>query len=176
MVVLICPGFHDRTLTQSFLANLALPDPALVPPSSILPIDGIAIFHWMSEYLQNQDRPTPDVAIIGYSAGVVGAMTVAAMWHHGGGRVRCLIAIDGWGVALSGPFPIHRISHDYFTHWSSALLGAGEQGFYAEPAVEHLQIWRSPDSVTGYAGIGDRQSSQWQQTTARGFIFRLLSL
>ncbi|MDJ1185032.1 hypothetical protein [Roseofilum casamattae] len=175
MAVLICPGFHDRDLTESFLTDLALPVDPLVPPSSILPIDGISLFNWMREALLNGDREKPDIAIIGYSAGVVGAMAVAAMWHHGGGRVRCLIAIDGWGVALAGPFPIHRISHDYFTHWSSALLGVGERGFYAEPAVEHLQVWRSPDSVTGYARVGDRQPAQWQQTTAKDFIRQLLS-
>jgi len=44
------------------------------------------------------------------------------------------------GVPLVGNFPIHRLSHDYFTHWSSAVLGSGNDSFYADPPVEHLEM------------------------------------
>ena len=57
--------------------------------------------------------------------------------------MKALIAFDGWGVPLVGNFPIYRISHDQFTHWSSELLGKGDKSFYADPPVEHLDLWRS---------------------------------
>ena len=56
-------------------------------------------------------------------------------------------------MPLTGNFPIYRVSHDYFTHWSSGLLGAGYKGFYADPEVEHLDLWRSPANVYGWQAI-----------------------
>lgn len=110
-------------------------------------------------FLQQQLRPpfqsfpfphtnTP-VVFISFSAGVVGAIAAALMWHSCGGTVKALIALDGWGVPLYAPFPIHRVSHDHFTECSSTCFGAGAVGFYADPAVEHLEVWRSPHRVTG---------------------------
>ena len=32
----------------------------------------------------------------------------------------------------------------------SKLLGVGEDSFYAEPPIEHLDIWRSPHLSPGY--------------------------
>ncbi|MGB3188280.1 MAG: hypothetical protein WBB43_02490, partial [Limnoraphis sp.] len=64
--------------------------------------------------------------------------------------VKALIALDGWGVPLGGNFPIYRISHDRFTHWSSALLGGGVESFYADPPVEHLDLWSSPQTARGW--------------------------
>lgn len=89
------------------------------------------------------------VIFISFSAGVVGAIGAAWGWQQMGGTVNALIALDGWGVPLYGDFPIYRLSHDYFTHWSSALLGGGDESFYASPPVEHLDLWRSPKTVTG---------------------------
>ncbi|NJK53546.1 MAG: hypothetical protein HC936_13370 [Leptolyngbyaceae cyanobacterium SU_3_3] len=57
--------------------------------------------------------------------------------------------MDGWGVPLGGDFPIYRVSHDRFTHWSSAWWVAGLDSFYADPAVAHLDLWRSPQTVQG---------------------------
>ncbi|MCU0568633.1 MAG: hypothetical protein MUF49_18805 [Oculatellaceae cyanobacterium Prado106] len=88
---------------------------------------------------------------VGFSAGVVGAIGAARLWHQWGGQVQGLAAFDGWGVPLWGDFPIYRISHDAFTHWSSALLGAGQASFYAEPPVSHLALWRSPETVQGWS-------------------------
>ena len=65
-------------------------------------------------------------------------------------KVKALIAIDGWGVALWGNFPIYRLSHDYFTHWSSLALGGGDKNFYADPPVGHLDLWRSPQTTRGW--------------------------
>lgn len=83
--------------------------------------------------------------------------------------MKALIAVDGWGVPLSGNFPIHRLSHDYFTHWSSALLGSGDDSFYSDPAVEHLAIWRSPHTCQGWWVQGGKRTF----TTAAQFINEL---
>jgi hypothetical protein len=96
------------------------------------------------------DRLNIPLTFIGFSAGVVGAMGAAVAWELLGGKVQALFALDGWGVPTIGTFPIHRLSHDYFTHWSSALLGAGQDSFYADPGVAHLDLWRSPQAIQGY--------------------------
>jgi len=90
------------------------------------------------------------LVFLGFSAGVVGAIGAAHLWQWLGGTVKAFIALDGWGVPLYGNFPIHRISHDYSTHWSSALLGAGNEGFYADPPLPHLELWRSPHTTQGW--------------------------
>lgn len=102
------------------------------------------------------DRRSPDthqdssVSIIAFSAGVVGAIAAAQYWHHRGVSIAHFIAIDGWGVPLVADFPLYRISHDYFTHWSSALLGTGSLNFYADPAIDHLDLWQAPDQAMGW--------------------------
>lgn len=96
------------------------------------------------------DQLKSPIIFISFSAGVVGAIGAACLWQLLGGRVKAFIAIDGWGVPLQGNFPIHRMSHDYFTHWSSCLLGSGQNNFYAQPAVDHLSMWKSPQTVQGW--------------------------
>jgi hypothetical protein len=93
-----------------------------------------------------------------------------------GGTVKAFLAFDGWGVPLYGNFPIHRISHDYFTHWSSALLGGGEDSFYAEPAVEHLDLWRKPNVCKGWwvHPATDGKRERRTHTTASKFVNQLL--
>jgi hypothetical protein len=115
------------------------------------------------------------VVFISFSAGVVGAIGAAWQLQFSQNRVKAFLAIDGWGVPLYGNFPIHRISHDYFTHWSSALLGAGEEGFYADPGVGHLQMWRSPQEVWGWQMPPAGMSSDPERITALAFIARRLS-
>ena len=88
--------------------------------------------------------------IIAFSAGVVAGFTAACQWQQQGGTIKGLIAFDGWGVPLLGDFPIYRVSHDEFTHYSSAILGTGNISFYADPAVDHLDLWRSPHQVRGW--------------------------
>lgn len=110
--------------------------------------------------------------VIAFSAGVAGAIPALNLWQLQGGKVAGLLAIDGWGVPAVGNFPIYRLSHDYFTHWSSALLGTGEVNFYADPPVEHLEIWRSPHTCLGWQV--NSSNSQRLPTTALEFIIKIL--
>lgn len=141
--IAICPGFHAPQLTQNFL-DATHPPGAIVFPDS--PYDGSAI----ADFLARQISPSGSVLLVGFSAGVVGAIAAAYLWQQRGGKVRALIAIDGWGVPLFANFPIYRLSHDEFTHWSSSLLGAGTENFYAQPDVSHLELWRSPQTAWGW--------------------------
>ena len=158
MNVILCPGIHEYSLTKSFTENLTnvtyndLPNQSSVnilefPASNLSVLSGFHVFEFLRESLTNQLKSP--VVFIGFSAGVVGAITAASLWQIFGGNVKAFIAIDGWMVPKIGNFPIHRMSHDYFTHWSSCLLGSGDHNFYAQPAVEHLELWRSPSTVGG---------------------------
>ncbi|MCY7323349.1 MAG: hypothetical protein LH660_16470, partial [Phormidesmis sp. CAN_BIN36] len=125
------------------------------------------------EFLSATEATTP-LVFIAFSAGVVAAIGAARLWQKQGGTVRALIALDGWGVPLAGDFAIHRVSRDRFTSWSSALLGGGDSdSFYADPAVDHLTLWRSPQTVQGYEMTANRQPHQIY-TTAASFITALL--
>ncbi|NEP37666.1 MAG: hypothetical protein F6K38_41700 [Moorea sp. SIO3B2] len=176
--LIICPGIHDHQLTQDFLASLELSSPStekvLIFPAQDYP--AYSAIH-IKEFLQRHIGlvKTP-IVLISFSAGVVGAIAAAWGWQLLGGSIQALIAIDGWGVPLYGNFPIHRISHDYFTHWSSALLGAGEDSFYATPAIGHLDLWRSPCQCQGWwvmVPLGE-QPPQRTYITAAEFIMQLL--
>ncbi|KYC44063.1 hypothetical protein WA1_02670 [Scytonema hofmannii PCC 7110] len=159
MNIILCPGIHEHDLTQSFVsewrsqashesANGKPVDILIVPTNNYSTLSPFHIFQFLHECLKN--RLESPVVFISFSAGVVGAIVAAHMWQIFGGRVKAFIAIDGWGVPLWGHFPIHRMSHDYFTHWSSSLLGSGQNNFYAAPSVDHLAMWRSPNVVRGY--------------------------
>lgn len=113
------------------------------------------------------------ILLIGFSAGVVGAATLASLWQGLGGRIVALIAFDGWGVPLWCSFPVHRLSHDPFTHWSSALLGAGKTSFYASPAVDHLDLWRTPQTVQGWGQL--KSQDAYSSGTAAQFISQWLA-
>nr|WP_263012209.1 hypothetical protein [Laspinema sp. D2d] len=119
--------------------------------------------------LSNLASPEP-LIWIGFSAGVVGAIGAAWGLHSLQCPVKAFIAIDGWGVPLFAPFPIHRVSHDYFTHWSSALLGRGCESFYADPPVDHLALWNSPESAIGRCIPPDGSISSPHRTTAVEFV------
>ena len=183
MSIVICPGVHDRALTQSFTQGLLTIDeamssqPLLVFPAERYPAySGLHILRFLHEQFS---RPDPDDALtqplvfIGFSAGVVGAMSAAVGWQTMGGAVTALLAIDGWGVPLVGNFPTHRLSHDAFTHWSAALLGAGEDSFYADPSVSHLDVWRSPQAASGWWVFPD-PSKPAVATSAANFLTALL--
>lgn len=175
MVVIVCPGIHDPDLTRSFLTNLGIgidplratpPHDVLVFPAERYPAYSTLhmlnfLLHQLSNPLTNSLPPKTfqapklnaiemPLVFLGFSAGVVGAIGAAHLWQWLGGTVKALIAVDGWGVPLYGNFPIHRISHDYTTHWSSSLLGAGAEGFYADPPLPHLDLWRSPHTTRGW--------------------------
>ena len=151
MSIIICPGIHEPELTESFrvglldlVSNSAIAhNPANIlvyPGEDVLVLSALHILQFLRDRLT--DSLESPIIFISFSAGVVGAIGTAHLWQLLGGRVKAFIAIDGWGVPLQGNFPIHRMSHDYFTHWSSCLLGCGQNNFYAEPAIDHLSIWR----------------------------------
>jgi hypothetical protein len=159
MNIVICPGIHEPFLTESFIAGwLNLTANSFIEQNQknilifsgegLLALSGFHILQFLRDRLA--DKLESPVVLISFSAGVVGAIGAAMGWQLMGGRIKALIAIDGWGVPLYAPFPIHRLSHDYFTHWSSSLLGSGQNNFYAEPPVDHLCMWRSPQTVPGY--------------------------
>ncbi|ARV60495.1 hypothetical protein BZZ01_19310 [Nostocales cyanobacterium HT-58-2] len=159
MSIIICPGIHDSALTQCFLSvcqeqvikrgkSHKAVNLQVFPAEGGLSLSAFHILQFLHKHFQ--DRIESPVVFISFSAGVVGSILAAHKWQQSGGRIKAFIAIDGWGVPLWGKFPIHRMSHDYFTHWSSSLLGSGENSFYADPPVEHLEMWGSPQTVQGY--------------------------
>ena len=158
MSIFICPGFHLPQLTQSFLQELSLSN-----SNSILSVNirifksenytALSAIHILQDLIKAYGQPhqaTP-VLFISFSAGVLGALGAAWGWELLGGKVKAVIAIDGWGVPLMGNFPIHRLSHDYFTHQTSIVINRPEDSFYADPEATHLQMWRSPSTVRGWA-------------------------
>ncbi|MDX2229250.1 MAG: hypothetical protein NW220_06415 [Leptolyngbyaceae cyanobacterium bins.349] len=154
--IALCPGVHPPDLTQSFVQQLESLGPlprVLVFPSDRYPAySSVEVLRFLHERLtpaQSHAWTTTPIMFIGFSAGVVGAMGAAVALETLGGNVRALMALDGWGVPVMGRFPTYRLSHDYFTHWSSAWLGAGADSFYANPEVAHLDLWRSPQAVRG---------------------------
>ncbi|HEY9727146.1 MAG TPA: hypothetical protein V6D50_11925 [Chroococcales cyanobacterium] len=182
--IIICPGMHDPQLTQEFLKGLQDGDTGhLLSQWSesvlIFPIQDYPAYSAIHilEFLQDHIGSTkPSLVLLSFSAGVAGAIGAAWGWQVLGGTVKAFLAFDGWGVPLYGNFPIHRISHDYFTHWSSALLGGGEDNFYAEPAVEHLDLWRKPNVCKGWwvHPATDGKRERRTHTTATKFVNQLL--
>ena len=179
MTVIICPGIHDAVLSDRFLAalnqqlattvsTLQIAKDQIFPSDREAPFNGLAVWSFLQE-LANPENP---LVLIGFSAGVVGAISAANLWQVQGHTVAALIAVDGWGVPQLGDFPLHRVSHDYFTHWSSALLGEGQDSFYAEPPVTHLDLWQFPERAQG---LWVRQSQLDQKTTAIACIARWVS-
>ena len=158
MSVILCPGIHEYNLTVNFTESLmnAIYNSSSneksvnilkFPANNLSALSGFHIYQFLRDNFVDKLEST--VIFIGFSAGVVGAITAASFWQILGGNIKAYIAIDGWMVPIHGNFPIHRMSHDYFTHWSSCLLGSGDNNFYAQPAVEHLELWRSPSTVEG---------------------------
>ena len=195
MSIIICPGMHSPQLTDNFISTCINPimerigskksvESLIYPDKGVLNLSGIHIFQFLCDRLKVElsfplgNQYTTPLIFIGFSAGVVGAMMAALNWQIWGGKIKALIAIDGWGVPLIPSwvnFPIHRISHDYFTHWSSKMLGSGHNNFYAEPAVEHLEMWRSPQTVQGWwvdLPIGESRPNQHLSLTQ--FLYVLL--
>ena len=145
-MIIICPGIHPSELTEQFISGIQqriTADLLVLPTEKYLPYSAIAVYQWLTK--QNLS-PTEPLAFISFSAGVVGSFGAAWAWQLQSGKIHSFIAVDGWGMPLLADFPIYRVSHDRYTHWSSAILGSGQQGFYADPEVEHLEIWRSPNT------------------------------
>lgn len=174
MTVIICSGIHDRKLTDSFIENLKIFNHKFSQVNTLvltypeLPV--YSPFH-IEQYLEQKINQDDSLLFIAFSAGVVGSIGAARSWHSKGKKVKALIAIDGWGVPLSGNFPVARLSHDYFTHWSSQLLGKSHESFYSQPEVEHLSIWHSPHQTWGW--WHDSCGSKFRSTAA-DFLVHLL--
>jgi hypothetical protein len=177
MAILICPGIHPAVETDDFLSGLMQADHNLnsqelwVYPAADQPAySGLHVFKFLGDRTQqlhsqttHEDssdwvRQAQPLSLICFSAGVVGALGAALAWHALGGVVQTFIAIDGWGVPLFTPFPTYRLSHDEFTHRSCLVMGGGHAGFWAEPAVDHRQLWRSPHTTHGQV---ERHSYRW---------------
>ncbi len=185
MRLVICPGVHEPKLTDCFLTGLSglwglaadrqnqqiVDRVKIFPAHKYPPFSALDILH----FLLTQELAGESLVFVSFSAGVAGAIGAAWMWQQIGGKVGAFFALDGWGVPLGGNFPIHRISHDRFTHWSSAILGGGGESFYADPAIEHLDLWQSPQTAKGWqvsqtaAGI-----ETVAPTTAATFLVHLL--
>ncbi|MGH7998281.1 MAG: hypothetical protein ACREPR_02310, partial [Brasilonema sp.] len=128
MTVIICPGIHDSRLTDRFVQALEqqscrLGDYLVVPTDNYPVFSALHLLQFLQQRFALKDSRSRSLIFISFSAGVVGAIGAALAWQQWEGHVRALVALDGWGVPLLGNFPIHRLSHDHFTHWSSALLG-----------------------------------------------------
>jgi hypothetical protein len=192
MSVIICPGVHSPRLTQEFLEgigkSLNLNQVYVFPTRQFPAYSALHILKFLSaqssaQGLQLQHCTLNSLVLIGFSAGVVGAMGAAQILPSLGVQVKAVIAFDGWGVPLLGNFPIHRVSHDRFTDWSSTLWGRNDSSFYADPSIAHLDLWRSPQTAPGWTheaidsaptarliGYGQKQYF----TTAAQFLKHLL--
>lgn len=179
--VLVCPGFHPAALTEACLRSLhtveLATDQWLVFPAERYPVySGGHVLRFLHEQTGGRSPQAwlnQSVIFLGFSAGAVGAIAAAWGFHGLGGTVRAVFAVDGWGVPLGGPFPVHRLSHDRFTDWSAALLGSGGDRFYADPPVAHLDLWRSPHTAVGQ--WLEAQTGYTQPTTAAMFLQTWLS-
>ncbi|MCC0176934.1 hypothetical protein I4641_08070 [Waterburya agarophytonicola K14] len=153
MTLIICPGIHPPELTESFVESIKKTigerKYLIFPSEESGPYSAIAILQWLKIHYPSP-LDAPPLSFISFSAGVVGSMGAAIAWQLQGGRINNFIAFDGWGMPLIGNFPLYRVSHDRFTHYTSALLGGGKKGFYVDPEVEHLTLWRSPDTCRGW--------------------------
>ena len=174
--IIICPGIHSSQLTDNFIQSLESFDNFTLTNYLVFPTTKYSAYSPLQirEFLnQNLEQPSSSISLlfIAFSAGVVGAIGVANLWQLSGGKVIALIACDGWGVPLVGNFPIYRVSHDYFTHWSSAFISLSQDSFYAQPDVTHLDLWDSPDHAWGW---WEKPSGLKIYTNAAEFIKQLI--
>lgn len=168
MHLLICPGYHSPDLTHDFLQVLlrrVTPDRLWVLPIGAAP-GGLL---WLSRHGPPNQQP---LNVIAFSAGVVAAYPLVMKWQTQGGKSR-FITIDGWGMPLPGNLSIYRMSHDRWTHSTTYFPTPRESKgyFYADPAVEHLEIWQSPQKTRGMGTI--RASPQ--PMTALDFVYAALT-
>ena len=132
------------------------------------PYSPLAVYDWLNK----PEILTDKLLFIAFSAGVVGGIGAAIALEEKGVNIKAFIAIDGWGVPLWGNFPQYRFSHDYFTHWSSAILGTGKESFYADPPVEHLAMWRSPETCQGW--IVSNSSASKINCSAKDYLQQII--
>lgn len=156
----LCPGFHDPALTRSFLNQHHhwLPptwdDRCWVYPSHQQPpYSPHHVAQWLQHHHQTIPQTTtpPPLVWISFSAGIVGSLAVARQCHRQGQPILGFFALDGWGVPLWADFPLYSLSHDRFSHDTSAILRSGPgPHFYSDPPVSHLDLWVKPHRVWGW--------------------------
>ncbi|MBE7382668.1 MAG: hypothetical protein F6J95_014795 [Leptolyngbya sp. SIO1E4] len=152
MVLVICPGVHPALWTTQFLRQLDEHLPEGKRSRRVFPVQSGNPWspYALRSFLETQAiAPATPLVFVAFSAGCVAAASIATHWAQQGRPVLAVVALDGWGVPMAGPYHRYRISHDAFTHHTSTYLGAGEASFYADPPVSHQQLWCSPAQVTG---------------------------
>jgi hypothetical protein len=181
MKVIICPGVHEPQLTDRFTNALAGTKAKQITKNDWLAFPtnknhAYSPFH-LYDWLNKPEILNNELFFIAFSAGVVGAIGAAVLLQLQGVKIAGFIAVDGWGVPLWVTFPTYRLSHDYFTHWSSAILGTGRWSFYCEPFVEHLTLWSSPEICQGWVveRKKDGREIYRQRITARDYLQAILS-
>lgn len=175
MTLILCPGIHAPSLTTAFWWQLALQLPTSLsgsPPLIFAHDRAPAYSPWHLWVCLHAAQPTPPWVFLGFSAGCVAIAGLLPLLAYHQAPIAAIFALDGWGVPFPTPIPVHRLSHDHFTHWSSRLLGGQGASFYAEPPVEHLSLWRSPATVRGWQMDVDQQRQQY--TTATQFLVQHL--
>jgi hypothetical protein len=149
---IFCSGIHDVQLTENFIAIFkqyhSVEHYLVFPTNKYLAYSPWHLYHFLQQEIPNLQQYR--LIFIAFSAGCVAAIGTATILDNIYHNVNGLIAFDGWGVPLVANFPIYRVSHDYFTHWSSQLLGGGTVNFYANPDVSHLDLWGQPQQVRGW--------------------------
>lgn len=188
MNVVVVPGIHPSTLTHEFIQAVhpCLNQAWIVPGQQIPVYSPQHVLTFLREQWEQMvsvntktRHDARSVLFIGFSAGVVGSIGAARQWQAQGGQVRALIVFDGWGVPLYGDFPIHRVSHDAWTHWSSGYFGNTQASFYADPPVAHLELWRSPHTASGIRTDSKPSNAQPSNAqpleTAADFVRSLLA-
>ncbi|MGD1907168.1 MAG: hypothetical protein ACFB0C_14385 [Leptolyngbyaceae cyanobacterium] len=171
--LILCPGVHDPGWTAGLMACLRQGDlwPSgkmhrFFPPGQRA-WSAYALRRWLEATVEGG---TP-LVFLGFSAGCVAAISTAWACHHQGTYpVQAVIALDGWGVPLGGPFATYRLSHDRYTHLTGGLLGQGDRAFYGEPAVPHAQLWQAPEQVWGWS-----TRDQPEYITAAQFLAQCLA-
>lgn len=175
--LVLCGGFHPRSLTERLGQELAQSSQLQPLPQVILPItanwpdslSGFALRQQLQSSLGRAAEPPIPLIVVAFSAGCLGSLALAHhYWQRSPGAVRALFAVDGWGVPLVAPFPVYRLSHDWFTHVTCRPLGSGVVNFWADPAVPHLELWASPGQVSGWQ-ISCNQPTP-SPTTAAAFL------
>jgi hypothetical protein len=159
--IVLCPGIHPPDLTASFwnaIQSVKLPnalahehlDSFIVPHAQQRAFSPVHTLQFLSQSFAISEP----LVLIGFSAGVVGMAGAAWAWQQ------------------QGSFPIYRLSHDGFTHWSSQVLGMGQDPFYAEPGVSHLDLWRSPNRAWGWWNKEGKRERANAATVVRQILSR----
>lgn len=176
MSLILCPGIHDPALTTAFWEQVTSQLPAALTqsPPFVFPSDRYPPYSpWHLQTFLQESQPVPPWVLLGFSAGCVAIAGLLPILFCRHVPIVAIFALDAWGVPFPSNVPVHRLSHDYFTHWSSRLLGGQGDSFYADPPVEHLHLWRSPHTVNGWQM--DTNDQPHQYTTAAQYLAQYLT-